>query len=117
MRHKIAGRRFDRDSGHRTALFRNLVTELLAYEKIKTTEAKAKETRSIAEKMITLGKQGGLNARRQMLAYVYDRKVVDKVFDDIAPRFAERQGGYTRITRLGPRLGDGASMVQLELMA
>ena len=117
MRHKVAGRKLDRDTGHRKALFRNLVTDFLACEKIKTTEAKAKEAQSIAEKMITLGKQGGLSARRQMLAYVYDKKVVDKVFDDIAPRFAERPGGYTRITKLGIRPGDGASMVQLELIA
>ena len=116
MRHKVAGRSFSRDTGHRKALFRNLVTELLAYEKIKTTEAKAKEIRGIAEKMITLGKKGGLDARRRLLAFVYDKKVVDKVFGDLAQRYAERPGGYTRITRLGRRLGDRASMVQLELV-
>jgi large subunit ribosomal protein L17 len=92
------------------------VTELLTYEKIKTTEAKGKEIRGIAEKMITLGKDGGLNTRRQLLAFVYDRKVVDKVINDLAQRYAERPGGYTRITKLGRRLGDGASMVHLELM-
>ncbi len=116
MRHKVTGRRLDRASGHRKALFRNLVTELLACEKITTTEAKAKEVRGMAEKMITLGKKGGLNARRQALAFIYDEKVVDKVFDDLAPRFAERPGGYTRITKLGLRLGDGANMVQLKLV-
>ncbi len=116
MRHKVAGRSLSRSTGHRQAMFRNLVTELLACETIKTTEAKAKEMRGMAEKMITLGKQGGLDARRRMLAFVYDKSVVDKVFDELAPRFAERPGGYTRITRLGPRLGDGASMVQLELV-
>ena len=116
MRHKVAGRSLSRDTGHRKALFRNLVTELLAYEKIKTTEAKAKEIRGIAEKMITLGKKGGLDARRRLLAFVYDKKVVDKVFGDLAQRYAERPGGYTRITRLGRRLGDGANMVQLELV-
>jgi large subunit ribosomal protein L17 len=105
-----------RDTGHRKALFRNLVTELLAYEKIKTTEAKAKEIRGIAEKMITLGKKGGLDARRRLLAFINDTKVVDKVFGDLAQRYAERPGGYTRITKLGRRLGDRASMVQLELM-
>jgi large subunit ribosomal protein L17 len=105
-----------RDTGHRKALFRNLVTELLAYEKIKTTEAKAKEVRGIAEKMITLGKNGGLDARRRLLAFINDKKVVDKVFGDLAQRYAERPGGYTRITRLGRRLGDRASMVQLELV-
>jgi len=116
MRHKVAGRKLGRDMSHRKAMFRNLVTELLACEKIKTTEAKAKEVRPIAEKMITLGKEGGLDARRQMLTMIYDKKVVDRVFGYIAPRFAERPGGYTRITKLGPRLGDGASMVQLELI-
>ena len=97
-------------------MFRNLVTDLLGYERITITEAKAKEVQGIAEKMITLGKKGGLDARRQVLAFVYDRLVVDKVFNDLAPRFAKRPGGYTRITKLGPRLGDGATMVQLELV-
>lgn len=116
MRHKVAGRSLSRDTGHRKALFRNLVTELLAYEKIKTTEAKAKEIRGIAERMITLGKNGGFDARRRLLAFINDKKVVDKVFGDLAQRYAERPGGYTRITRLGRRLGDRASMVQLELV-
>jgi large subunit ribosomal protein L17 len=116
MRHKVAGRGLSRATGHRQAMFRNLVTDLLTYEKIRTTEAKAKEIRAIAEKMITLGKKDGLEARRQMLAYLYDKMIVDKVFKDIAVRYAERSGGYTRITNLGPRLGDGASMVQLELV-
>jgi len=116
MRHKIAGRKLDRDTSHRQAMFRNLVTELFACERIKTTEARAKEVKPIAEKMITLGKEGGLDARRQMLSFIYDKRVVGKVFDEIAPRFAERNGGYTRITKLGHRLGDGASMVQLELI-
>jgi len=116
MRHKVAGRSLSRSTGQRKALFRNLVTELLAYDKIKTTEAKAKEIGSIAEKMITLGKDGGLDARRKLLAFIYDKKVADKVFNDLAQRYAERVGGYTRITRLGRRLGDGANMVQLELV-
>ncbi len=116
MRHKVAGRRLGRSSSHRRALYRNLVTDLLDYEKITTTEAKAKEARSIAEKMITLGKEGGLSSRRQALAFIFDEKVVNKVFDYLAPRFAERQGGYTRMTKLGRRLGDGAPMVRLELM-
>lgn len=117
MRHKLTGRRLGRSSGHRKAMFRNLVTDLLDYEKITTTEAKAKEIRGLAEKMITLGKHGGLGARRQALAFIYDKSVVDKVFANLAPRFAERSGGYTRITKLGPRLGDRAAMVQLELVA
>ena len=116
MRHKIAGRKLGRSSAHRRALYRNLVTDLLNYEKIITTEAKAKEVRGFAEKIITLGKRGELHARRQALSFIMDKKVTDKVFDELASRYAERPGGYTRITKLGPRLGDGAAMVQLELV-
>ncbi len=116
MRHKVAGRRLSRSSGHRQALFRNLVTDLLKYEKINTTEAKAKEARSLAEQMITLGKKSGLHSRRQALSFIIDEKVVDKVFTELASRYADRPGGYTRITKIGPRLGDGAPMVQLELI-
>lgn len=116
MRHRVGGRKLSRSTGHRRALYRNLVTDLLRYEKVVTTEAKAKEARSLAEKMITLGKQGSLHARRQALAFVFDKGVVDKLFDDVGPRYAERQGGYTRMTKLGPRLGDAAPMVQLELV-
>lgn len=116
MRHSIAGRRLGRSSGHRRALYRSLVTDLLGYEKITTTEAKAKEVRSLADKMITLGKKGSLHARRQALAFVLDEKTVEKVFSDLAPRYTERSGGYTRIVKLGPRLGDGAPMVRLELV-
>jgi len=116
MRHKVAGRSLGRSTGHRKALFRNLVTDLFDYEKIRTTEAKAKEVQGIAEKMITLARRGGLDARRQALSFIYDEKVVGKLFDDLSVRFAERPGGYTRITRLGPRLGDGAVVVQLELV-
>lgn len=116
MRHKIAGRKLGRDTSHRRAMYRNLVTDLLGYEKITTTEAKAKEVRGLAEKMITLGKEGGLHSRRQALSFIIDKKVAEKVFTELAPRYAERPGGYTRITKLGPRLGDGAAMVQLELV-
>ena len=116
MRHKVAGRRLSRSSSHRRALFRNLVTDLLDYEKITTTEAKAKEVRSLAERMITLGKEGDLHSRRQALSFIIDTKVVDKLFSELASRYAERSGGYTRITKIGPRLGDGAPMVQLELI-
>jgi large subunit ribosomal protein L17 len=116
MKHKVAGRKLGRSSAHRRALYRNLVTDLLNYEKITTTEAKAKEVRSLAERMITLGKEGKLHSRRQALAYILDEKVADKVFITLAPRYAERPGGYTRITKIGPRLGDGAPMVQLELV-
>jgi len=116
MRHRVAGRKLSRPTGHRTALYRNLVTDLLRYEKIVTTEAKAKEAGPLAEKVITWGKQGSLHARRQALSFVGDRDVVDKVFSEIGPRYADRPGGYTRLVKLGPRLGDGAPMAQLELV-
>ncbi len=116
MRHKIAGRKLGRSSGHRKAMYRNLVTDLLNYEKINTTEAKAKEVRGLAEQMITLGKEGGLHSRRQALSFIFDKKVTEKVFDELASRYTERPGGYTRIIKLGRRLGDGATMVQLELV-
>ena len=95
---------------------RNLVTDLLGYEKITITETKAKQVRGLAEKMITLGKQGGLHSRRQALSFIIDKKVTEKVFSELAQRYAERPGGYTRITKLGPRLGDRAILVQLELV-
>ena len=116
MRHRVAGRTLGRPTGHRKAMYRNLVTDLLRYEKITTTEAKAKEVRGLAEKMITLGKEGGLHSRRQTLSFILDKKVTEKVFAELAPRYTERPGGYTRITKLGSRLGDGAPMVQLELV-
>ncbi len=116
MRHKIAGRKLGRSSGHRKAMYRNLVTDLLNYEKITTTEAKAKEVRGLAEQMITLGKEGGLHSRRQALSFIFAKKVTEKVFDELAARYTERPGGYTRIVKLGRRLGDGAAMVQLELV-
>ena len=116
MRHRVAGRKFGRDTSHRLAMFRNLVTDLLRHERIKTTEAKAKEIRGLAEKMISLGRKGTLAARRSVLAYVYDPDVVTKVFDELAPRYRSRPGGYTRIVRMGPRNGDGAPMVILELI-
>lgn len=116
MGRKIAGRRLNRSSGYRRAMYRNLVTDLLNYEKITTTEAKAKQVRSLTEKMITLGKEGGLHSRRQALSFIFSKRVTDKVFADLASRYAERSGGYTRIMKLGPRLGDGAAMVRLELV-
>ena len=97
-------------------MYRNLVTDLLRYEKITTTEAKAKGARSIAEKVLTLGKKGDLPSRRQVLKLVTDKKVVEKVFNELAERYAGRSGGYTRILKLGPRPGDNAPMVQLELI-
>jgi len=116
MRHNIVGRSLSRDSGHRKALYRNLVTALLKHEKIVTTEAKAKEIRGMAEKMITLGKQSGLHSYRQALTFITDKKVAEKIFAELGPRYKERAGGYTRIVKLEPRLGDNAPMVQLELV-
>jgi large subunit ribosomal protein L17 len=116
MRHRVAGRKLGRATGHRRALYRNLVTDLLKHEKIITTEAKAKEARGLAEKMITLGKKSGLHSYRQALSFIMDKKVTEKVFAELAPRYKERPGGYTRIIKLEPRLGDSAPMVQLELV-
>ena len=109
-------RKLGRESAHRKAMMRNLVTDLLREGRIQTTEHRAKEARRQAEKMITLGKRGDLHARRQALAYIYDESVVTKLFEDIAPKYADRQGGYTRILKLGPRQGDGAEVVFLELV-
>lgn len=105
-----------RPTDHRLALFRNLVTDLLKHEKIITTEAKAKEVKGLAEKIITLGKRGDLHSRRQVMRFVYDKKVVDKVFAELGPRYADRPGGYSRLIKIGPRLGDGARMAQLQLV-
>ncbi len=116
MRHQMKNQRFDRATDARLALFRGLVTQLLQHEQIKTTQAKAKAIRPLAEKMITLGKSGSLPARRRALGYIYDTDVVAKVFDELAPRYKERPGGYTRLIKLGPRLGDGAEIVQIELV-
>jgi large subunit ribosomal protein L17 len=103
-------------TAHRKSMLRNLVTDLLREGRIQTTECRAKETRREAEKMITLAKRGDLHARRQVLAYVVDEDVVTKLFDEIAPRYEERHGGYTRILKLGPRKGDAAEAVFLELV-
>ncbi len=116
MSRKIAVRKVVRDSSYRKAMYRNLVTDLLGYEKITTTEAKAKKARGLAEEMITLGKKGGLHSRRQALSVIFDEDVTEKVFSELAKRYAERPGGYTRITKLGRRVGDGAAVVQLELV-
>ncbi len=116
MRHRLAGRQFGRNSSHRKALFRNLVTSLLEHGHIETTEAKAKELQGIADKMITLGKKGDLSAKRMALSYIMSRDVVAKLFDEIAPRSAERNGGYTRVMKTRVRLGDSASMAIIELV-
>lgn len=116
MRHNKAGRRLGRTTSHRTAMFRNMVTSFLMHEKITTTDAKAKELRSVAEKMITLGKRGDLHAMRQAAAYIRDKQVVTKLFAAIAPRYKERAGGYTRIVKLGVRPGDNAPLSMIELV-
>ena len=103
-------------SAHRQSMLRNLVTDLFRYGRIQTTDCRAKEARREAEKMITLAKRGDLHARRQALAYIYDESVVTKLFDEIGPSYADRQGGYTRILKLGPRQGDVAESVFLELV-
>ncbi|MGH9341157.1 MAG: 50S ribosomal protein L17 [Acidobacteriota bacterium] len=116
MRHRWGNRKLGRTSSHRKALLRTMVTELLEKEKIVTTVPKAKELRSFAEKMITLGKRDSLHARRQALSVIRTKAVVHKLFDSLAPRFADRQGGYTRIIRLGFRRGDSAEIAILELI-
>lgn len=109
-------RKLGRPTAHRKAMLRNQTTDLLREGRITTTITRAKETRRMAEKMITLGKRGDLHARRQALAYIYDEDVVTQLFDQIAPKYADRNGGYTRILRLGQRQGDTAEMVFLELV-
>lgn len=116
MRHNHSGRRLGRTTSHRIAMFRNMVTSLLNHERIVTTDAKAKEIRSVAEKMITLGKRGDLHAQRQAAAYIREKSVVTKLFSSIAPRYKDRSGGYTRIIKLGQRLGDAASLSVIELV-
>ncbi len=122
MRHNIKGRRLGRDSAHRKSLFRNLIKDLYSHERIVTTEAKARAVRSDAEKLITKAKRGladggnRVHAQRQVVAYLNDKPIATKLFDDIAPRYSERPGGYTRIIKLGQRQGDGADMVILELV-
>ena len=117
MRHQRSGKKLGRTPAHRKALYSNLAGALIEHGRISTTEAKAKAVKPFAEKMITLGKRGDLHARRQALAALRSNDVVHRLFADIAPRFAERPGGYTRIVRLGQRQGDAAEMVYLELVA
>jgi large subunit ribosomal protein L17 len=116
MRHRRAGKKLGRDSAHRKALYSNLAGALIEHGRIKTTVAKAKAVKPFAEQMITLGKRGDLHARRLALAELRSQDVVHQLFADVAPRFADRPGGYTRIVKLGPRLGDAAEMVYLELV-
>jgi len=116
MRHQRSGKKLGRDSAHRKALYSNLAGALIEHGRIQTTQAKAKAVKPLAEKLITLGKRGDLHARRQALAALRSNDVVHRLFADIAPRFSDRPGGYTRIVKLGPRQGDAAEMVYLELV-
>lgn len=116
MRHAIRGRKLGRTSSHRIAMFRNQLASLVEHERIRTTLPKAKELRSIAEKVVTRGRQDTVHARRIVRRWLPDRSLVSKVFDDISPRFADRPGGYTRIVKLGPRDGDNAEMALLEFV-
>ena len=116
MRHGVAGRQLGRPTGHRRMLYRNLVTDVLRHERIQTTEPKAKEIRPMVERMVTLGKNGSLHARRQAIAFLTDTTIAHKLFEEIAGRYRERPGGYTRISKLGRRTGDGAPMAQIELV-
>ena len=116
MKHARSGKKLGRDSAHRKALYSNLAGALIEHGRIQTTEAKAKAVKPFAEKLITLGKRGDLAARRQALAHLRSQFVVHHLFAEVAPRFSERPGGYTRIIKLGPRQGDAAEMVYLELV-
>jgi len=116
MRHRVGGKKLGRKTPHRISMFRNMVTSLLEHERIRTTLPRAKSIRPLAERMITLGKRETLHARRQALSFIRDPAVVAKLFSTLAPRFADRSGGYTRIIRLGFRDGDGAQMALLELI-
>jgi len=116
LRHQKAGRKLGRDAAHRKALYANLAVALIEHGRIKTTVAKAKEVRPIAEQMITLGKRGDVAAHRQAVAFLRSKPVAHKLFAEVAPRFADRPGGYTRIVKLGPRQGDAAEMAYLELV-
>jgi len=117
VRHRKKGRQLGRQTKHRRALFRNLVTSLLDHERIETTEAKAKELRGFADRMITLGKEGTLPARRRALGFLQSKAVVSKLFSEVAGRFKDRSGGYTRIIKTRRRVGDGGEMVAIELVS
>lgn len=117
MRHMVSGRKLSRPTGQRMLMFRTQVMDVIRHERIRTTLPKAKEVQGLVEKVITLGKQGGLHNRRRALAFVTDESMVRKVFDDLANRYAGRSGGYTRVIKIDPRKGDGASMALLELVS
>ena len=117
MRHRKAGNQLGRNTSHRRAMLRNMVTSLFKYEQIETTDAKAKAIRPIVEKMITLAKRGDLHARRQALSYMQDKKVTHRLFDELKGRFVSREGGYLRIVKKGFRKGDGASISVVQLLS
>ncbi len=116
MRHRNSGRRFDMPTDQRMSMFRNITTAVLRHGYVSTTEARAKESRKFVERMVTLGKRDTLHARRQALAFLYDPDVVRELFNEIAPRYADRPGGYTRVVKLVRRKGDGAKIARLELV-
>lgn len=117
MRHRKSGVKLSRTSSHRKAMFRNMVTSLFKHSRIKTTEAKSKELRKLADHMVTLAKRGDLHARRQAFAVIREKDVVHQLFNDAQDKFGNRQGGYTRIIKLGPRVGDAAPMTMIELVS
>lgn len=116
MRHRLSGRKLNRTSSHRKAMFANMAAALIKHEQIKTTLPKAKELRPVVDRLITLGKRGTLHARRQALSFLQDRKLTDKLFTTLAERYADRPGGYTRVLRAGFRYGDAAPMAFIELV-
>jgi len=116
MRHLTSGRQFSANTSHRRAMFRNMAINLFRYERIKTTDPKAKELRKFAEKLITWGKRGDLHSRRLARTFIQDKEILKKLFTELKDRFAKRKGGYTRIMKLNPRLGDAASMALIELI-
>lgn len=116
MRHRVAGKKLGRDKDHRKALFKNLITSLILHEEIKTTEAKAKAIKRLADKLVSQARTGTLHARRIIAGFLTDQKAITKIVDVLGPRFKKRKGGFTRIVRLGPRKGDAAPMVKMELV-
>ena len=116
MRHRVAGRKLGRRTEHREAMLQNIVAQLLTHERVTTTEAKAKEARTLAERIITKGRSGSVHDRRQAMALLTDKQALRKLFDELGPRYADRAGGYTRLMKLMPRRGDAAAMALLELV-
>lgn len=116
MRHSLSGRKLNRNTSNRLAMLRNLTTSLIKKERIVTTEARAKEVKKLADKMISLAKEGSLSSRKRAISFIYEEEAVDKLFDNLGKRYSDRSGGFVRIVKLGPRLGDGAPQAMLELV-